>query len=385
MKKLILLILVGAFLLLSLIGCNVSKSPIETPESTIPEGTTLEGTTPEGTTPENTTPENTTPENTPQETTPPENSTTENTSQETTTPETTPQQTPPTNTVIPISNGENPFNNVETSFTAKVFAQLTIMSSRFSLEVEIDNGKIYLSDTLYECVGMIEKPTITYDQQLLLDLENDENAKLKLEVLEEIKNSEICYVLEPADVSNGKAFLLYEINGVYYFSDSIKGKPSRIWYEDKTVEPTPENPPVNNIVPAPNGANPFGNVQTSFTAEIFAQNTLMSSRFSLEVRIDNDKIYLGKTLYSCFGIFKNPTVTYSEYLLQDIEFDEDAGEKMKVLEKIKNSETCYMLKPVESDSAKTIMLYYIDGVYYFSDSVDGRPSRIWYAITDTPQ
>ena len=370
MKKLILLILVGVFLLLSLIGCNVSKSPIGTPE---------------GTTPENTTPENTTPENTPQETTPPENSTTENTSQETTTPETTPQQTPPTNTVIPISNGENPFNNVETSFTAKVFAQLTIMSSRFSLEVEIDNGKIYLSDTLYECVGMIEKPTITYDQQLLLDLENDENAKSKLEVLEEIKNSEICYVLEPADVSNGKAFLLYEINGVYYFSDSIKGKPSRIWYEDKTVEPTPENPPVNNIVPVPDGEKPFGNVQTSFTAEIFAQNALMSSRFSLEVRIDNDKIYLGKTLYSCFGIFKNPTVTYSEYLLQDIEFDEDAGEKMKVLEKIKNSETCYMLKPVESDSAKIIMLYYIDGVYYFSDSVDGKPSRIHYAITDIPQ
>ena len=375
MKKLILLILVGVFLLLSLIGCNVSKSPIGTPE----------GTTPENTTPENTTPENTTPENTPQETTPPENSTTENTSQETTTPETTPQQTPPTNTVIPISNGENPFNNVETSFTAKVFAQLTIMSSRFSLEVEIDNGKIYLSDTLYECVGMIEKPTITYDQQLLLDLENDENAKSKLEVLEEIKNSEICYVLEPADVSNGKAFLLYEINGVYYFSDSIKGKPSRIWYEDKTVEPTPENPPVNNIVPVPDGEKPFGNVQTSFTAEIFAQNALMSSRFSLEVRIDNDKIYLGKTLYSCFGIFKNPTVTYSEYLLQDIEFDEDAGEKMKVLEKIKNSETCYMLKPVESDSAKIIMLYYIDGVYYFSDSVDGKPSRIHYAITDIPQ
>ena len=385
MKKLILLILVGAFLLLSLIGCNVSKLPIETPESTIPEGTTPEGTTPEGTTPENTTPENTTPENTPQETTPPENSTTENTSQETTTPETTPQQTPPTNTVIPISNGENPFNNVETSFTAKVFAQLTIMSSRFSLEVEIDNGKIYLSDTLYECVGMIEKPTITYDRQLLLDLENDENAKSKLEVLEEIKNSEICYVLEPADVSNGKAFLLYEINGVYYFSDSIKGKPSRIWYEDKTIEPTPENPPVNNIVPVPDGEKPFGNVQTSFTARVFAQLTVMSSRFSLNIKIENDDIYLETALYRCVGIIKNPTITYSQPLLWDVEDDENAEEKLEILEKIKNSETCYVLQPVGTDTGKTIVLYYIDGVYYFSDSINGKPSRIWYAITDTPQ
>lgn len=385
MKKLILLILVGAFLLLSLIGCNVSKLPIETPESTIPEGTTPEGTTPEGTTPENTTPENTTPENTPQETTPPENSTTENTSQETTTPETTPQQTPPTNTVIPISNGENPFNNVETSFTAKVFAQLTIMSSRFSLEVEIDNGKIYLSDTLYECVGMIEKPTITYDQQLLLDLENDENAKSKLEVLEEIKNSEICYVLEPADVSNGKAFLLYEINGVYYFSDSIKGKPSRIWYEDKTIEPTPENPPVNNIVPVPDGEKPFGNVQTSFTAETFAQDSTMSAMFSLKVRIDSEKIYLNDALYECVGTIENPTITYIQSLLWDVEKYENAEEKLEILEKIKNSATCYLLGPTEETGRKAMLLYYIDGVYYFSDSINGKPSRIHYAITDTPQ
>ncbi len=374
MKRLILLILVGAFLLLSLIGCNVSKSPIETPEGTIPENTT----------PDNTTPENTTPENTPQETTPPENSapensTPENTSQETTPPETPPQQTPPANTVTPISNGENPFSNVQTSFTAKVFAQLTVMSSRFSLEVEIDNGKIYLSDTLYECVGMIEKPTITYDQHLLLDLENDENAKLKLEVLEEIKNSEICYVLEPTDVSNGKAFLLYQINGVYYFSDSIKGKPSRIWYEDKTIEPTPENPPVSNIVPAPNGENPFGNVQTSFTAEIFAQDSTMSARFSLEVRIDSEKIYLNDALYECVGTIENPTITYSQPLLWDVEDDENAEEKLEILEKIKNSATCYLLEPAEETGRKAMLLYYIDGAYYFLDSINGRPSRIHYA------
>ena len=364
MKKLILLILVGAFLLLSLIGCNVSKSPIETPESTIPEGIT-----PEGTTPENTTPENTTPENTPQETTTPENSTTEN--------------TPPQNNNLPAPNENGLFSNRSGTVVMEVLAQIPV-SSYYGVEVEMaDDGKIYINDILYENIGVFATPELAYLEPIPYIAQQDEKLA---EILQKIQSTQSCYVLETQGVERyGKKISVYYIDDTYYFLNKYDGNVSRIWYEDKTVEPTPENPPVNNIVPAPNGANPFGNVQTSFTAEIFAQNALMSSRFSLEVRIDNDKIYLGKTLYSCFGIFKNPTVTYSEYLLQDIEFDEDAGEKMKVLEKIKNSETCYMLKPVESDSAKTIMLYYIDGVYYFSDSVDGKPSRIHYAITDIPQ
>ena len=56
-----------------------------------------------------------------------------------------------------------------------------------------------------------------------------------------------------------------------------------------------------------------------------------------------------------------------------------------LVEKIKNSATCYLLGPTEETGRKAMLLYYIDGVYYFSDSINGKPSRIHYAITDTPQ
>lgn len=383
MKKLILLVLVVAFLLLSLIGCNVAQPPVETPDSTTPESTTPGDTTPESTTPESTTPENTTPENNTTENTPLGNTSQETTTPDPTTPDTPPQPTPVENTVTPIENGENPFANVQTSFTAAVFVQLTDMSSYFSLDVQIDNGKIYLDDTLYACAGMIEKPTITYSQNLLMGLENDENAEAKLEVLEKIQKSEICYVLEQPEATNEKVFLLYQIEGVYYFSDSINGKPSRIWYEDKNSQTPPQTPPENTVIPVPDGENPFGNVTTSFTAELFAQDSTMSARFPLEVRIENGKIYLSDALYECVGTIANPTITYLQPLLWDVEKYENADEKMEVLEKIKNSTTCYLLEPVEENGRRAMLLYYIDGVYYFLDSVKGTPSRIHYADLET--
>ena len=109
----------------------------------------------------------------------------------------------------------------------------------------------------------------------------------------------------------------------------------------------------------------------------------MSAWFSLEVEIDNDKIYLGKTLYECVGIIENPTITYSKYLLEDLEDDENAEEKLEILEKIKNSQTCYLLK-TDNEELISYSLYYIDGTYYFSNSISGKPSRIHYAATTTP-
>lgn len=97
-----------------------------------------------------------------------------------------------------------------------------------SLDVKIDNGNIYLSDTLYECAGIIQNPEITYNQSMLWNVKVGSKADWKLEILEKIKSSETCYVLKDAG-GNRTSYLLYYIDGVYYFLNSINGTPSRIY------------------------------------------------------------------------------------------------------------------------------------------------------------
>ncbi len=367
MKKLILLILVCSLALLAFVGCNDNTIDGKAPLSSTPEENA------DVTTPENTTEENTTPENTPNETTPQDQNT---------------QLVPPVNDDIPTPNESGLFGDRTGTVVMDVLVQIPV-SSWYGLEVEIESdGNIYLNDILYENTGVFETPELVYlDPIPQLAKENEELAK----TLEKIQNAKSCYVLETKGAERyGKTISVYYIENTYYFLDKYEGEVTRIWCENKNTQITPETPPevtppVSNVVPAPDGEKPFGSTQTSFTADVFAQDSTMSSRFSLEVRIDNDKIYLGKTLYECVGTLENPTITYIQSLLWDVEKAENAEEKLEILEKIKNSKTCYVLKPVGTDNGKTIVLYYVDGVYYFSDSINGKPSRIHYAVTNISQ
>lgn len=244
------------------------------------------------------------------------------------------------------------------------------------------NGEIYMNGALYENIGVFKTPNIVYDRAIIYQSFMDDALA---ELLVKIRNAESRYVLQTQDDNRyGKTFSIYYIDGMYCFLNEYNGRVTALWCEIANSETPPDvTPPVNTFVPAPDGEDPFGNVQTSFTAKTFVQEPFMSAWFSLEVEIDNDKIYLGKTLYECVGIIENPTITYSQYLLEDLGDDENAEEKLEILEKIKNSKTCYLLK-TDNEELISYSLYYIDGTYYFLNSISGKPSRIHYAATTTP-
>ena len=205
------------------------------------------------------------------------------------------------------------------------------------------------------------------------------------ELLVKIRNAESCYVLQAQGNNKyGNIFSIYYIDGIYYFLNEYDGKVRTIWCEKTNSETPPEvTPPVSNFVPAPDGEKPFGSKQTSFTTNVFASGSTIPSRFTLEVKIDNGNIYLSNTLYECVGIIPNPEITYNQSMLRNVKLGNKSEWRVEILEKIKNSETCYVLKAAD-EKLISYLLYYIDGTYYFLNSINGTPTKIYDAAT-TPQ
>lgn len=103
-------------------------------------------------------------------------------------------------------------------FTADPFVQHAALSWMYSIDVKIDNGNIYLNDTLYDGVEIISNPAITYDMEILWSADTAGDGEKISEVLGKIKSSEDCYMLESKngdDVS--QKYTVYKIDGVYYF------------------------------------------------------------------------------------------------------------------------------------------------------------------------
>ena len=113
-----------------------------------------------------------------------------------------------------------------------------------------------------------------------------------------------------------------------------------------------------------------------FSAESFRQEVALSACYPISVEIKIKDIYLNYLLYDEVEYVSAPNVTYSTGLLAGA----DAA-TAEVLEKIKNSDFCYMLTrskahPQDSLSAN-IAVYEIDGVYYFLSFFDnGEVMRI---------
>ncbi len=87
------------------------------------------------------------------------------------------------------------------------------MSAWFSLEISVDNGRIYVNDKLYDAVTYTENFDLVYSEGLLLAEKNAENAMAN--TLEEIKAHGGCYLLEMTD-QDGK-IAVYELNDTFYF------------------------------------------------------------------------------------------------------------------------------------------------------------------------
>ena len=215
MKKLIAILLLGALLTLSFVGCN------EQPNSGVTPNNTDNTTTPEVTTPEVTTP---TPDVTvPEGTAPPV---------ETTTPQ---PETPP-----PPQLAED---YTEISFNVRLLAQPSSLPVVETFNVKLDNGEISINDILYDEFELISAPEVVFGAELLQSIEQNEKA---LQVVEQIKSSENCYLLKSsANPLLAPQFAVYDIDDhCYFISFYENGEVARIYYQNFLFKTTLQ---LNNI------------------------------------------------------------------------------------------------------------------------------------------
>ena len=120
------------------------------------------------------------------------------------------------------------------------------------------------------------------------------------------------------------------------------------------------------------------NGDIEFTAVTFAHDATLSWMYSLDVKVCDGDIYLNDILYDSVEHISEPKIVYSQGFVWDMETNNGNNATAEALEKIKNSDSCYMLKTENSSKfGDQIAIYDIDGVYYFlSFFENGEVARI---------
>ena len=119
------------------------------------------------------------------------------------------------------------------SFSAAPYTQLSALSWEYSLDIKIENGKIYIHDILYDGSTSVS-PVIEYEEGALT-LAHHTNEATGTDIantLTKIKNSKTCFLLETKQHSPvGEKICVYEIDDVFYFVRFYdNGKVMRIHY-----------------------------------------------------------------------------------------------------------------------------------------------------------
>ena len=169
------------------------------------------------------------------------------------------------------------------------------------------------------------------------------------------------------------ALLLLPLSGCLADKQNEETTPANTT-ENTTPEVTMQDSTNNPLLPE---NTPFENAPTTFTADLFAKSIYLSWEYSLVIKFVDGKLFLNNILYSITETIDNPNIIYPQELLLYIEAEEDSDKKNEILGKIQNSKTCYFLES-EADSkyGKEILVYYIDGIYYFLNYSNGSVTRI---------
>ncbi len=111
-------------------------------------------------------------------------------------------------------------DNEIASFCAETYIQDSPLSWVYSLDIKVENGKIYINDILYEESPSVP-PTILYNDGFLghADYVDEMNGNKEVsDMLSKIKNCDTCYLLETKQDSKfGQKMSVYKIDGAYYF------------------------------------------------------------------------------------------------------------------------------------------------------------------------
>lgn len=359
MKKTIAILLLGALLTLSFVGCN------EQPNSGVTPNNADNTTTPEVTTPEVTTPNLDV--TVPEETTPPLDI----------------DPAPPE----PEDNGDtnSPEDKVIT-FTAKTFlSKKSAGPLTGPIEFTIDHEDItinipnYLSNAHYESY-YVERIELIFPDEITWYAEETEQT---LAIYEKLKSSKASYMLQTTKkYSMGfNPAIVYHIDGVYYFvvpqTDSAEVR--TIYYatesevylplSDKNTIPSYPEKPQRPTESDPLIIELFGEERIDFTAEIIACLRYFSDWGHWKFTVREGNLYLSDELWCKISYADDVKVHFSQDFVEGINeykwFVEENEQTMQVMEKITNSEYCYILDIQDSSYLSELLMYDIDGDYYF--------------------
>ena len=123
-----------------------------------------------------------------------------------------------------------------------------------------------------------------------------------------------------------------------------------------------------------------------FAADPFADAMVLSWMYSINLKKIEDNIYLNDLLCDSCEMISNPEITYNEASLRSVNKEVTDQEVFDVMEKIKSSDSCYMLRVRKNDGTiQEISAYNVDGMYYFLTfypNIEGQLLRIHRLIVD---
>ena len=110
-----------------------------------------------------------------------------------------------------------------------------------------------------------------------------------------------------------------------------------------------------------------------FTVAPFAQLVDLSAMFSIDFKLVENCIYINDVLYDSINVISSPKISYNDTLLTNASASTTKDEVATVMQKMLNSEACYILETESSTAkAKKIAVYIIDGEYYFVSFSDSN-------------
>ena len=383
MKKLIFVLLLGILLILSMASCELL-------DSILPNATD-ETTSPKATTPKNTSSDDIFPPGSTNETTPDDTDTT------------TPVDN--TNSTFPSDdNNDIPPEDEVITFTAEPFlSNKTSGPLSNPIEFTIDNGDIiinipnYLNNALYESY-YVKNIELIFPDEIEWYVEETEQV---LATYEKLKSSKASYILQTSK-KYSKGFnpaIVYYIEDIYYFvipyADSAEIK--TVYYTTESGVHLPlsdkniiSSYPENLTPELPTESDPlvvelFGEGRMDFEAELIAVLKYFSDWSDLSFTVKNGNIYLADQYWCKMSHTDDIKVHFSQEVegISDYKwFVEENEQIMQVIEKITNSDYCYVLNVQDFSYLNELLMYDIDGDYYFvMRSTSGTVKKL-YCLTE---
>ena len=259
-----------------------------------------------------------------------------------------------------------------------------------SIKITVKDGNVYINDGLYQQATFSEPPVIVYSQGIQSGARNEDEYNGNQEIsgtLQKIQESTQYYFLTCGSnpvginkiivcrVDNTFYFLIHDTNGeqiIRIFSAILEEEDWKDQVEEKWEKTFSKN---------------FSGGKTSFTAEPYMHAGALNWVYSLEITVEDAKIYINDILYEQVRSYETPVIKYDK--MRFVNFDDSDRPNseqllLRILRRIKESKFCYVLETAENaEIGKKIAVYKIDGVFYFVNfSEDGNVLRIHRAIVE---